>query len=321
MCIRDRLKPDAFVPRVVEIDSFATIDEVKVINGGKFYITAPALVLFDKATGDIIDSGLITCELSDSAVTSATIAVPPSGLSNNDYGIAPVRNSNGLSVLNVQAAAGILTCTITTPVLGYVNEPIAVGDQMLVEGIGYDAGSGDGYNSGDYKFIPFEVSDYNDATNPREVTFNLNGISTNPGTGATVAYGFGQLTNADYVAQFEVIKGASKFIENEPFKRNDNPIADIALDFIDSNAAKMIVSGAEPLLVNDILVGKLSGSSCRVIGITEFDGNFEIDSSVKTIVGWRDNIGLINDTNQVLPDNDTIRTFLMQLRVLKPMKT
>ena len=63
--------------------------------------------LFDKATGDIIDSGLITCELSDSAVTSATIAVPPSGLSNNDYGIAPVRNSNGLSVLNVQAAAGI----------------------------------------------------------------------------------------------------------------------------------------------------------------------------------------------------------------------
>ena len=38
-------------------------------------------------------------------------------LTDNDYGIAPVRNSNGLSVLNVQAAAGILTCTITTPVL------------------------------------------------------------------------------------------------------------------------------------------------------------------------------------------------------------
>ena len=298
------LRPDAFVPRVVNIDSFSTIDQVNVIYGGKFYINAPALVLFDKATGDIIDSGLITCELSDSAVTSATIAVPPTGLSNNDYGIAPVRNSNGISVLNVQSQSGILTCTITTPVLGYINEPVEIGDQMLVEGIGFDAGSGEGYNSGDYKFIPFEVVDYNDAVNPREVTFNLNGISTNPGTGATVAYGFGQLTNANFVAEFEVIKGASKFIENEPFKRNNNPVADVALDFIDSNAAEIIVSGAEPLEINDILIGKLSGSSCRVIGIREFEGSFNIASSVKTLVGWRDNVGIINDSNQVLPDND-----------------
>jgi len=298
------LQPDAFVPRVVNIDSFATIDEVKVIDGGKFYINAPSLVLFDKSDGSIIDSGLIVCELSDSAVTKATVSVPPIGLSNNDFGIAPIRNSNGISIINVQAAAGILTATITTPVLGYVTEPIVIGDKLLVEGIGYDAGSGDGYNSGDYKFVPFEVTDYNDAVNPREVTFNLNGISTNPGTGATVSFGFGQLTQANFLAQFEVVKGASKFIENEPFKRNNNPIADVALDFIDSNAAKIIVSGAEPLEINDILTGKLSGSSCRVIGIQEFNGSFDIASSVKTLVGWRDNVGIINDTNQVLPDND-----------------
>ena len=298
------LRPDAFVPRVVNIDSFSTIDAVNVIYGGKFYITAPALVLYDKATGDVVETGLITCELSDSAVTEATVSVPPIGLSNNDYGVAPVRNSNGISIINVQAAAGILTCTITTPVLGYVTEPIAIGDKLMVEGVAYDAGSGTGYNSQDYKFIPFEVTDYNDATNPREVTFDLNGISTNPGTGATVSFGFGQLTQAAFIAQFEVVKGASKFIENEPFKRNNNPIADVALDFIDSNAAKIIVSGAEPLEINDILTGKLSGSSCRVIGIKEFDGSFNIASSVKTLVGWRDNVGLINDTNQVLPDND-----------------
>ena len=174
----------------------------------------------------------------------------------------------------------------------------------MIEGVSIDAGSGSGYNSGDYKFTSFEVTDYNDAVNPREVTFDLNGISTNCGTGATVAYGFGQLTQDGFLARFDVVKGSSDFIENEPFKRNDNPLADVALDFIDANAAKIIVSGAEPLEIDDILIGKLSGAQARVVGIKEFDGSFNIASSVKTLVGWRDNVGIINDGNQVLPDND-----------------
>ena len=297
------LKPDAFVPRVVQIDSFATIDEVKVINGGKFYINAPALALYDKSTGEIVDNGLITCELSDSAVTSASVSVPPIGLSNNDYGVAPIRNSNGLSIISADNTGTSLTCKITTPVLGYTVEPIQVGDSLLVEGINSN-GDGDGFNSGDYKFQPFVVSDYNDAVNPRQVTFDLSGVSTNPGTGATVTFGFGQLTQAQYLAQFEVVKGASAFIQNEPFRKNDDATADIRLDFIDANAAKIIISGAEPIEVTDVLTGKLSGSSCRVIDITEFNGSFDIASSVKTLVGWRDNIGLINDTNQVIADND-----------------
>ena len=45
---------------------------------------------------------------------------------------------------------------------------------MLVEGIGFDAGSGEGYNSGDYKFIPFEVVDYNDAVKSQANLFSIN---------------------------------------------------------------------------------------------------------------------------------------------------
>ena len=64
-------------------------------------------------------------------------------------------------------------------------------------------------------------SDYNDAVNPRQVTFDLNGITTNPGTGATVKFGFAQLVESSYLARFEVVKGNSDFVQNEPFKRND----------------------------------------------------------------------------------------------------
>ena len=206
--------------------------------------------------------------------------------------------------MSVQTDVGVLTCKISTPVLGYDEEPFAIGDAVLVEGITFDAGSGDGYNSGDYKFTPFTVTDYNDAVNPRQVTFDLNGISTNPGTGATVSFGFGQLVKNDFVARFEAIKIDSTFITNEPFKKNNKADADIQLDFIDGNSARIVVSGAEPIEVTDVLTGKLSGSEARVVQITEFDGSFNLSSSVKTLVGWRDNIGIINDTNQVLPDND-----------------
>ena len=297
------LKPDAFIPRILEVENFGTIVDAKVTNGGKFYINAPALVLYDKSTGEIVDSGLFTCELSDSAVNSVSIPVPPVGLTQNDYGLAPIRNSNGISILSVESDVGFLTCKIVTPILGYTDEPISVGDKVFVEGIEFN-NDGDGFNSGDYKFQPFTVSDYNDATNPRQVTFNLNGISTNTGTGATVSLGYGQIVAAGNLAEFEVTKGNSIFVDNEPFKRNNNPNADIFLDFSDTNTAKIIVSGAEPINVGDLLIGKISGSEAKVVGITEFDGRFDISASVRTLVGWRDNIGFINDTNQVIPDND-----------------
>ena len=82
------LKPDAFIPRVLTIADYSTIVDVRVSFGGRAYLTAPQLVIFDKLTGEVVESGLITCELSDSAVTSATVSVPPSGLSENDFILA-----------------------------------------------------------------------------------------------------------------------------------------------------------------------------------------------------------------------------------------
>ena len=297
------LKPDAFVPRILRVSNYNTIVDARVTYGGKSYINAPALVLYDKATGEIVDNGLFTCELSDSAVNSVEISVKPVGLTENDYGLAPVRNSNGISIIGAESDAGFLTCRIVTPILGYADEPISIGDRVYVEGIEFN-NDGSGFNSGDYKFEPFTVYDYNDSTNPRQVTFNLNGITTNPGTGATVRLGFGQLIADGDLAQFEVETGPSEFIINEPFKRNDDGDADIFLDFADTNTARIIVSGAEPININDILVGKVSGAKAQVVEILEYDGSFNIAPSTRSTVGWRDNIGFMNDSNQVVPDND-----------------
>ena len=89
--------------------------------------------MFDKSTGEIIQNGLITCDLSDSAVNTVKVVVEPRGLTGNDYGLAPLRNSNGISIIEAFSDVGFLTCKITTPILGYVDEPFTTGESVFVE--------------------------------------------------------------------------------------------------------------------------------------------------------------------------------------------
>ena len=297
------LKPDAFLPRVVRIKNANQVVEAEVVFGGKSYLNAPSLALFDKNTGEIVNNGLITCELSDSAVNTVKVVVQPRGLSGAEYGLAPLRNSNGISIIEAESDVGFLTCKITTPILGYVNEPFFVGETVFLEGVEFN-NDGDGFNSGDYKFQNFTISDYNSAVNPRQVTFEYSSLSANPGTGATVKPGFGQIVKAGNLAQFTVTKAFSPFSINESLRRNNDLELDLILRSIDTSTGVMVIEGSRPLEPDDLLVGTNSGDRAEVDSISEFDGYFDISSTIDTNVGWSDNIGLVGDNNQFLPDND-----------------
>ena len=298
------LNPDAFLPRILLIKNASKVLSASVLFGGRSYLNAPSLAVFDKTTGEIVTNGLLTAELSDTAVNKVNVIVEPRGLTGNDYGIAPLRNSNGISIIEAFSDVGVLTCKITTPILGYDTEPFTIGESVFLEGIDFTAGSGDGFNSGDYKFIDFQIADYNSAVNPRQVTFTYTGLSSNPGIGATVVTGFGQIVKSGDLARFEATKTFSEFRTNEPLRRNNDLFTDLIMTDIDVNTGIMVVSGSINLQIDDKLLGTNSGDVCEVQAITEFDGYFEIASTIDTNVGWADNIGLIGDNNQFLPDND-----------------
>ena len=297
------LRPDAFLPRIVQVKNANKLVDAQVVFGGKQYLNAPSLVVFDKSTGEIIDSGLIVCELSDAAVNRVEVIVNPRGLTGNDYGLAPLQNSNGVGIIEAFSDVGFLTCKIQTPVLGYVNEPFAIGDEVFLEGVNFN-NDGDGFNSGDYKFQNFIINDYNSATNPRQVTFSYAGLTTNVGTGATVVQGFGQVVKAENLARFTVTKQFSDFQLNEPLRRNNDLSTDLVLDSIDTKTGILVISGSRNLEVDDKITGTNSGDIADVQDLTEFDGYFDIDSTVTADLGWSDNVGRINDGNQFLPDND-----------------
>ena len=120
------------MPRIVQVKNANKLVDAQVVFGGKQYLNAPSLVVFDKSTGEVVDSGLIVCELSDAAVNRVEVVVNPRGLTGNDYGLAPLQNSNGVGIIEAFSDVGFLTCKIQTPVLGYVNEPFAVGDEVFL---------------------------------------------------------------------------------------------------------------------------------------------------------------------------------------------
>ena len=297
------LKPDAFLPRVVRIKNANKVIEAEVTFGGRSYLNAPSLALYDKTTGEIVDNGLIVSSLSDSAVNAVEVVVEPRGLTGSEYGLAPLQNSNGISIIEAFSDVGFLTCKITTPILGYVNEPFTVGEVVFLEGVEFN-NDGDGFNGGDYKFANFTIVDYNSAVNPREVTFAYASLTNNTGTGATVRPGFGQIVKAGDLAQFSVTKKFSDFAINEPLRRNDDLVLDLILRSINTSTGVMVIEGSRPLQPDDILVGTNSGDRAEVDVVDEFDGYFDISATIDTNVGWGDNIGLIGDSNQFLPDND-----------------
>ena len=90
------------MPRIVQVKNANKLVDAQVVFGGKQYLNAPSLVVFDKSTGEIVDSGLIVCELSDSAVNRVEVVVNPRGLTGNDYGLAPLQIVMVLVLLSFQ---------------------------------------------------------------------------------------------------------------------------------------------------------------------------------------------------------------------------
>ena len=87
------------------------------------------------------------------------------------------------------SAAGIATCTLSTPILGFTNAPFETGDFVFTEGIQM-ATSGDGYNSADYGYKFFKIISYQN-TSPAKLTFKLADeddviLTSNPGIAKTI---------------------------------------------------------------------------------------------------------------------------------------
>jgi len=308
------LKPTANIAQNLTLTSFDTISSIEVVSGGKNYQYAPNLILIDSISRNQIDNGFLKANLSGNSINSVDIVDSPKGLSRSGNTIISTNNSNGLSINNVySSASGIVTCVLTTPILGfstYYNPVVSIGDSIFVEGIQKYSDDGTGFNSADYGYNFFTVTNASTAgANPFQFEYNLSNLTSNPGIAKTSQDSLASAIKYDSYPQFNVIQKSSAFKSGEKLLINING------SFIEQNLTvvsnknqnqNLTVSGKYQydLFVGAIIKGKESGTIATIQTIAENYGRFIVNYSTKKDFGWKNEIGKLNKDSQVIENSD-----------------
>ena len=198
------------------------------------------------------------------------------------------------------SSSGIVTCFLSTPLLGFSTSIFSVGEQIFVEGITKNGIGGSGFNSEDYGFRFFEVISYENLI-PAKLKFSVAGLTTNPGLADTTQGSFATIVKRSDYPVFKVTQGKSKYVSGEQLFVNGAPtdlnVTTVLPDYIKTTGKFEVKSG-------DSLRGVQSGSTGTVSRIIKSDAKFDIDFSVRSTQGWKKNTGFTNNDIQVLPDND-----------------
>ena len=296
------LQPSASISPLFTIKNSNTIGIITVTDGGRGYTDSPSVIIVNSDTGEKIDSGILEAKLSGNSINSVSIIQQPKGLPETSVQLFTTNNTNGISIQQVQSSSsGIFTCFITTPTLGFSTFPFSSGDKVFVEGIQKFSTEGTGFNSEDYGYEFFTINNYDNTGVLDSVTINISGLTTNTGIAKTIQDSVGNIIKKTDYPTFTVTQIPSQFIVGEKLISN-NTERDLKISSYENSFIK--VSGTYELSAGEIIVGKESGNIATIDKIESGTGRFKIDYSVEKNIGWSNDIGKLDQDNQVIPDND-----------------
>ena len=295
------LQPTAYISPSISIKNSNTINTITVIDGGTGYTNPPSIVIVDSTTGERIDSGILEAVITGNSISAVNIVQEPKGLPETTVRLFASNNTNGISIQQVQSSSsGIFTCFITTPVLGFSTNPFNIGDKVFVEGIQKISTDGSGFNSEDYGYQFFTVSGYDNTGVLDKVVLNV-GLTTNAGIAKTIQDSVGNIIKSTDYPSFEVVQKLSPFTIGETIVSN-NTQRDLIVTNYDKTSIK--VYGSYELSVGEVITGKESGNIATIDSIKVNSGRFDVNYSVEKNLGWTNNIGKLDEDNQVIADND-----------------
>ena len=299
------LQPTAFISPLITIKNSNTIGIITVTDGGRGYTDAPSVIIVNSSTGVKINSGILEAKISGNSIDSVNIIQQPKGLPETTVQLFTTNNTNGISIQQIQSSSsGIFTCFITTPTLGFstfVPYPFSVGDKVFVEGIQKFSTEGTGFNSEDYGYEFFKIASIDTTGVLDSVTINISGLTTNTGIAKTIQDSVGNIIKRTDYPSFTVTQIPSQFIVGEKLISN-NTERDLEISSYENSFIK--VSGTYELSVGEIIIGKESGNIATIDKIESGIGRFKVDYSVEKNIGWSNDIGKLDQDNQVIPDND-----------------
>ena len=298
------LRPTAYISPQITIDSSNVISNIEVISGGKNYNFSPTLVIVNTDTKEKIDGGLIGAVITSNSITSVNIIDNPKGLPPS-IDIFSTNNSNGIPINTIQSSnSGVVTCYLTTPINSFTIPPFQSGDKIFVEGIIKSSTDGSGFNSEDYGYKFFTITNFTN-TNPAILEYSLSGLTTNPGVAKTSQESYANIVNYRNYPEFNASLKYSYFIPGEKIFTNDGiSFVERDLYIVSSSNSFIKVFGTYEVSSNEIIKGSKSGTVARINTIDKIYGQFEVDYASKQNLGWSDDVGKLNEDHQVISDND-----------------
>lgn len=313
------LRPSAATPTEVVLTNSHIIESVEVISSGNNYLSVPDIVVINPITYEEIDGGILKANISGSTIGSIDVEVSPKGLPETPAIIKTINNSNGIFIERIESSSsGIVTCILTTPIVGFSSDPFKPGDKIFVENIIKYSTDGDGFNSSDYNYQFFEVTAYYSGSNPGKLEYDLSSLTTNPGIAQTNQNSFASIINEKNYPVLKPIQSPVKFNKGEKLQVNNGlGFSDENLIVKSSDNESLRIFGTYDLSPGYILRGSESGSIGEINSIKTSTAKFEISSYSVDNLGWLDDIGMLSESTQVIEDNDYYQNLSYSIKSTK----
>ena len=310
------LKPGSKVFSAVKLTDNYFVESINVLSGGSNYVSPPKIKLYNPKTDQIVSNFSASAILKNNSIETVEIVNPGNGLNSNDNKIITTDNTNGFSIINVSVAGAspyTVTLTLKTPEVGFTTSnplPISIGDEIFIEEI---ASLGNGFNSSDYRYSTFTVTNVNPAYGSQDaatVTYQLN---ENPGSYDSDNTYKAFVIPYSYIPQFETVLKQNIFYNGENIHNTE------LIDNVNNNPITNVLKLKDSLGINenDILLGKLSRSKGTVIEVDTFTSFFTSDYSVSEVLGGVENRSHLSSNIQKLSDNDYYQKFSYSLKSKK----
>ena len=287
------------IPSIVSVRSNNKIVGIKITDSGSGYVSPPKVKVLGQPEIYSISN------LSGNSVGSVNIISKNNGILADSATVFADFHTNGVEVTRVTVEADNTTINlfIKEPNNGFNVFPFAVDDEVYVDGIAATKNSGTGFNSSDYNFEYFKITGITTTSGSTRVRYSIAGVGQTAGTFDSLK-SYGRVIKKSDLAKFEAILAQSEYTPGEVVTSNNGFTANIIENGWNSeNKILSLVNRVGTLTSGDILTGSESGAKSIVNFVSNYESEISRNSTSIKSIDIEDGKGLLNDENQVLPDN------------------
>jgi hypothetical protein len=320
------LKPIAELPQRLYVEQLYSITSLGLKTGGKNYTTKPSFVVVDSITGETKNEVLIDCEIENSTVSNVQILSNTKTLFGSPRIIA-VNNSNGIGVTNIafNSTDRTVTINLATGFSTSKSFPFAVGDRILIEGIGITS-TGSGYNSSNYNYELFTLTGVTSAIGGSTgvLSFTLD-KGTNPGEFSKEksiqnnTRSWGRIVPESYLPQFSPVINISEFSYNvgEPVYIENEKVG-VVVEWNPQFKLLKINNKTRKFETGEIIRGGSTDNRSLIVRSYDSYADFNVGSSNETLKEYNNDSGKLSTFLQVLQDGDYYQNFSYSLKSKVP---